>query len=80
MEQKQKQKGRPPTKAVTLREGFYLELRTKGANSPVKLRRNTMAEIEFATRQYEQSKQVTYLGQVKDGRWLDGKNKGKKVS
>ena len=39
-----------------------------------------MAEIEFATKQYEKSKIVNYLGQVKDGKWVDGKNKGKKTS
>jgi len=75
----QKQKGRPATKPVVLKEGFYLELRTKGANSPVKLRRNSKAEIDRAMRQYEKSKMVTYLGQIKDGKWIDGKNKGKKV-
>lgn len=73
-----KAKGRPATKPVTLREGYYLEL--KSGSSTIKLRRNSMAEIEMATRMYEKSKVVTYLGQVKDGKWLDGKNKGKKVS
>jgi len=73
-------KGRPPTKPAELKEGFYLELRSKGSNSPVKIRRESMAEIEMAIAQYEKNKTVTYLGQVKDGRWLDGKNKGKKTA
>ncbi|WP_420579786.1 hypothetical protein [Reichenbachiella sp.] len=76
----QKQKGRPATKPVALKEGYYIELRTKGSSSAIKLRRNSMAEIEFATKQYEKSKIVNYLGQVKDGKWVDGKNKGKKTS
>lgn len=75
-----KPKGRPATKPVSLRDGYYLELRTKGSNSPVKLRRKSMKEIDMATRLYEKSKTVTYLGQVQNGKWLDGKNKGKKTS
>ena len=39
-----------------------------------------MAEIDLAVKQYEKSKIVTYLGQVKAGEWIDGKNKGKKIS
>ncbi len=65
---------------VELKEGFYLELRIKGSNSPVKIRRESLAEIEMAIEQYGKSKIVTYLGQVKSGRWLDGKNKGKKTA
>ena len=76
----QKQKGRPSTKPVVLKEGYYIELRTKGSSSPIKIRRDNMAQIEMATKQYEKSKIVTYLGQVKAGKWLDGKNKGKKTS
>ncbi len=75
-----RQKGRPATKPAELKEGFYIELRTKGSNSPVKIRRENMAEVELALEQYGRSKIVTYLGQVKDGRWLDGKNKGKKTA
>ncbi|WP_027419462.1 hypothetical protein [Crocinitomix catalasitica] len=76
----QRQKGRPATKPVELKEGFYLELRTKGSNSLVKIRRENMAEVELAIEQYGRSKTVTYLGQVKGGKWLDGKNKGKKTA
>ncbi len=76
---RQNQKGRPVTKPIELKEGFYLELRVKGSNSPVKIRRDTKAEIEMAIAQYDKSKIVTYLGQVKAGRWLNGKNKGKKT-
>lgn len=72
-------KGRPATKPAELRDGFYLELSTKGSNSTVKIRRENKAEIDHAMEQYGKSKTVTYLGQVKDGRWVDGKNKGKKT-
>ena len=64
---------------VELKEGFYLEIKTNGSNSSVKIRRDSMAEIELAIGQYKNIKIVTYLGQVKAGKWLDGKNKGKKA-
>jgi len=73
-------KGRPPTKPGELKDGFYLELRTKASRSAIKIRRENMAEIEDAIKEYEKNKTVTYLGQVKDGRWVDGKNKGKKTA
>jgi len=74
------QRGRPVTKPIELKEGYYLEVRSKGSNSGHRVRRESKAEIDFAIRQYEKSKIVTYLGQVKDGEWVDGKNKGKKTS
>ena len=72
-------KGRPPTKPVKLKEGYYIELRTKGAGAAIKIRRDTKDEIDRATKQYEKSKIVSYLGQVVEGKWIDGKNKGKKT-
>ncbi len=72
-------KGRPATKPPTLKQGFYIEVRSKGASSGVKVRRDTKKEMEFAVRQYERSKTVVYLGEVKGGRWVDGKNAGKKT-
>ena len=77
---RQNQKGRPATKPVELKEGYYIELRSKSSNTPIKIRRETRSEIDFAIQQYEKSKIVTYLGQVKAGKWVDGKNKGKKTS
>ena len=74
-----RKKGRPATKPAKLREGFYLELKNKNASLPVKLRRESMAEIKMLIKQYEKIKDTTYLGELRAGRWLDGKNKGKKV-
>jgi hypothetical protein len=39
-----------------------------------------MEEVEKTIKQYERVKIVNYLGEVKSGRWLDGKNKGKKTN
>lgn len=75
-----KQKGRPATKPVELKEGYYLELRNKNSSTSVKLRRENRTQLEMAIKQYEKSKEVTYLGHLKDGKWLDGKNEGKKTA
>ncbi len=75
----QQPKGRPVTNPVELKEGFYLEIKTNGSNSSVKIRRDSTDEIELAIGQYKNSKIVNYLGQVKAGKWLDGKNKGQKA-
>ena len=72
-------KGRPVTRPAELRDGFYLELKTKGSSIGIKIRRESKEEIDEAIEQYGKSKIVNYLGQVKDGRWMDGKNKGKKT-
>ena len=37
-----------------------------------------MEEVEEVIRQYEGVKDVTFLGEKKDGEWISGKNKGKK--
>ena len=72
-------RGRPATRPPELKEGFYIEVRNKGAQSAIKIRRDTRKEIDFAIAQYEKSKEVNYLGEVRNGRWVDGKNAGKKT-
>ena len=77
---KDKKKGRPVTKPGELKDGYYLELRNKGSNSAVKIRRETKTELDATIAQYERTKLVSYLGEVKNARWVDGKNKGKKTA
>ena len=36
-----------------------------------------MQEVDRAIEQYSKNKLVKYLGQVKNGKWVDGDNKGK---
>ena len=72
-------RGRPSTKPPKLRDGFYIELRTQGSSSPIKIIRKNMQEVEIAIAQYSKNKVVNYLGQVKGGKWLDGDKKGQKV-
>ncbi|MAQ31344.1 MAG: hypothetical protein CMD26_01225 [Flavobacteriales bacterium] len=72
-------RGRPSTKPPKLRDGFYIELRTQGSSSPIKIIRKNMQEVEIAIAQYSKNKVVNYLGQVKGGKWVDGDKKGQKV-
>jgi len=77
---KEKRTGRPSTKPGELREGFYIELRNKGSNTAIKICRDTKEEMEQSLIQYSKTKIASYLGQVKNGKWVDGKNKGKKTA
>ncbi|MAQ47523.1 MAG: hypothetical protein CMD27_01415 [Flavobacteriales bacterium] len=70
-------RGRPSTQPPKLRDGFYIELRTHGATSAIKIIRKSMEEVERAMEMYSKNKIVKYLGQVKKGKWVDGDNKGK---
>ena len=72
-------RGRPSTQPPKLRDGFYIELRTQGSSSPIKIIRKNMQEVEKAMELYAKNKVVNYLGQVKNGQWVDGVKKGQKV-
>ena len=72
-------RGRPSTKPPRLRDGFYIELRSQGSSGAIKIIRKNMAEGEQAITMYSKNKVVKYLGQVENGRWVDGDNKGQKV-
>lgn len=63
--------GRPVTREVKLRSGFYIEVKQKGALKGIKIRRDTYAEIQQAMKQYENGYTVRYIGEIK-------KAKGKK--
>tara|TARA_B100001287_G_scaffold275252_1_gene282413 strand:+ start:2354 stop:2581 length:228 start_codon:yes stop_codon:yes gene_type:complete len=70
-------RGRPSTQPPKLRDGFYIELKSHGSTSAIKIIRKNMQEVEKAIEQYSKNKLVKYLGQVKNGKWVDGENKGK---
>ena len=69
-------RGRPSTQPPKLRDGFYIELKTQGSSSAIKIIRKNMEEVEKAIKMYSKNKVVRYLGQVKSGKWIDGDNKG----
>ncbi|HHL51994.1 MAG TPA: hypothetical protein ENJ39_01345 [Flammeovirgaceae bacterium] len=67
--------GRPPTRPIKLKDGFYIEVRNKNAASGVKVRRSTREQMELAIQEYGKSKEVIVLGEMRDGKWVDEKKK-----
>ncbi len=63
--------GRPPTKPKRFKDGFYIEVRNKGANAGMKIHFDTAHEMEAAAAMYGSSKEVAILGEHKRDRWLN---------
>lgn len=63
--------GRPPTRPLDLRDGFYIEIRNRGSRTGVKIRRDNKKQMEFAIKEYEKSKDVIVLGEYKNGKALN---------
>lgn len=63
--------GRPPTRPIQFKDGFYLEIRNKGSKTGgIKLRRDTEAQMKRTAKEYERMKEVTILGESKNGKWV----------
>ncbi len=60
--------GRPPTRPGRLKDGFYIEVRTKGSNSGIKLRSDTLEEMNQAAAHYKKTKEVNILGEYINGK------------
>jgi hypothetical protein len=69
--------GRPATKPAKLKDGYYIELRNKGASSGIRIQRDTKEQMEHAMIDYEKTKEVILLGQVINGKFLNEKKKPK---
>ena len=62
---------RPSVKPPKLKDGFYLEINNSGASGRgIKIQRDTKEEIDLAIKQYSKISKVTYLGQIKDGKFI----------
>jgi hypothetical protein len=59
---------RPVTREIKLKDGFYIEVKSKGAIKGIKIRRNSYDEIQFAMKQYKNAYNVNYLGEFKNGK------------
>ncbi|WMI67306.1 hypothetical protein [Mangrovimonas sp. YM274] len=63
--------GRPATKPAKLKDGFYLEIRNKGAKDGIKLYRDTKAKMLRTIKEYERAKDIIILGESKNGKWVN---------
>ena len=63
--------GRPATRPLDLRDGFYIEIRNRGSRTGIKIRRDNEKQMEFAIKEYEKSKDVIVLGEFKNGKALN---------
>lgn len=63
--------GRPATKQKALRSGFYIEIRNKNSNTVVKIRRDNKHQMLLAAKNYERSKKVILLGEIKNGKLIN---------
>ncbi|RMF21787.1 MAG: hypothetical protein D6765_15160 [Bacteroidetes bacterium] len=61
---------RPSRSPIKLKDGYYIEVSNKFSSSGIKIRRNSKAEIEQLIKTYQKSKDVVFLGQVKDGKFV----------
>jgi len=59
--------GRPRERAITLMDGFYIEISNAGDTKGVKIRSESKAAMENAAKQYSRYKEVTILGEYKNG-------------
>mgnify|MGYP007006708527 CR=1 FL=1 len=60
--------GRPSTKPKDLRDGYYIEVRNKNQKSGVKIRRDTISQLQLAIDEYKESKDVVILGKSEKGK------------
>ena len=63
--------GRPATRQAKLRDGFYIEVRNKGAKSGIKIRRDDRSAMLDAVSEYRRIKEITILGESKNDKWLE---------
>jgi hypothetical protein len=66
--------GRPTTRPKNLKDGFYIEIRSRGSKNGIKTRRDTLAEMNQAAKEYEKHKDVIVLGELKGGKWVNETN------
>jgi hypothetical protein len=60
--------GRPSTRSVKLKDGYYIEVRNKGAHSGIKIRRDSYKAIQLALDSYSRMHDVQYIGKVENGK------------
>ncbi|MGB0884799.1 MAG: hypothetical protein ACPGVH_00995 [Chitinophagales bacterium] len=74
--------GRPSTREKKLKDGYYIEVRNKGSKSGIKIRRDSVEEMNQAVEDYSRSKDIVVLGESKNGKWVakEAEKKKKKLA
>ena len=70
-----KKSGRPSSAPKKIKDGYYILITRKNSKTPIRIMRENRNQLEQAKIQYKYH-HFEYLGQVKGGFWVDGKNKG----
>jgi len=70
--------GRPAILPKKKKDGFYLELRNKGAKTGIIIIRDTEEAMMQAVKQYQNSKDVIILGEHRNGKRVEAAAKKKK--
>ena len=65
--------GRPPILPKKKKDGWYIEVRNKGAKSGMILIRDTEVAMFQAAKQYETTKDVIILGEHRNGKRVEEK-------
>lgn len=63
--------GRPATRPAKLKDGFYIEVRNKGAKNGIKIRRDNRAAMLEAVSEYRRIKDITILGESVNDKWVE---------
>jgi regulator of extracellular matrix RemA (YlzA/DUF370 family) len=71
--------GRPPVLPKKKKDGWYLEIRNKGAKTGTIIIRDSEQAMLQAARQYETTKDVIVLGKHENGKRVDGPHKKAKA-
>ena len=72
-------KGRPSRAPKKLKDGFYMYITLKNSTKPIRIMRETIAEMTHAKEKFKNSN-FQYIGQVENHVWIDGANKGKQTT
>lgn len=70
--------GRPSTKPKKLKDGYYIEVRNKGAKTGIKLHRDTEEDMLYTVKEYEKTKDVIVHGLSVNGKFASDIKKSKR--
>ena len=70
--------GRPPVLPKKKKDGFYLELRNKGAKTGIIIIRDSKEAMMQAVKQYQNTKDVIILGEHRSGKKVEEARESRK--